>query len=148
MNPRLLLGLALILAAGSYAVLRVPRGIRNNNPGNLVDAGIPWRGLIGSDETGKAVFRTALEGIRAMYIDLRTGFERDREDTVREIITEWSATDREPYIKFISRFLGVGPDEPLELASVRVPLIKGITQFENGQQPYSDELINAAIAAA
>merc|ERR1711920_200619 len=29
---------------------RMPRGIRNNNPGNIKDFGIPWKGLVGKDD--------------------------------------------------------------------------------------------------
>jgi hypothetical protein len=142
-----ILGALVVAAIGGFLLSR-PRGIRNNNPGNLIDAGIPWRGLVGRDATGKAQFATAIDGLRAMYIDLRTGFQRDGEDTVREIITEWSATDREPYIAFVSNWLGVHPDTPLDLATVRVPLMKAITHFENGQQPYPDAMILRAIAEA
>jgi hypothetical protein len=128
-----------------------PRGIRNNNPGNLIDAGIPWRGLVGRDADGYAVFRTALEGIRAAYIDLRTGFHRDREDTVREIVTEWAPPTENPtarYIDHVARALGVGPDTPLVLERDRIPLLEAIFEFENGQQPYPRSLLEQAIAAA
>lgn len=146
-NRATIIGALAVAAIGAYLLSR-PRGIRNNNPGNLIDAGIPWRGLVGRDATGKAVFRTAIDGIRAAYIDLRTGFERDREDTVREIIMEWSATDQEPYIDFVSRWLGVHPDQRLDLASSAVPLLEAIFYFENGEQPYPEATILRAIAEA
>lgn len=145
-----LIWLGLLLALGAAVAVR-PRGIRNNNPGNIRDVGIKWRGLVGRDSAGYAVFASAVDGIRAMYIDLRTGFRRDGEDTIREIIAEWAPAHENPtsrYIEFISQRLGVGPDEVLELERVRVPLIESIIQFENGQQPYTRALINDAIAAA
>lgn len=142
-----ILGALLVAAIGGYLLSR-PRGIRNNNPGNLIDAGIPWRGLVGRDSTGKAKFATPLDGLRAMYIDLRTGFQRDREDTVREIIAEWSLTDQEPYMVFVADYLHVGLDTPLSLERDRIPLMEAITLFENGEQPYPVALFQRAIAEA
>lgn len=149
MNGKLI-WLGLLLALGAAVALR-PRGIRNNNPGNLMDVGIKWRGLIGRDSKGYAVFSSALEGIRAMYIDLRTGFRRDGEDTIREILNEYAPPSENPtdrYIDFVSQRLGVDPDQVLELSAVRVPLLEALIQFENGQQPYTRALLNDAIAAA
>lgn len=151
MTPRekLLLGvLGVVAATGGFMI---PRGIRNNNPGNLMDVGIKWRGLVGRDANGYAIFDRALNGIRAMYIDLRTGFVRDGEDTVREILTEYAPPNENPterYIDFVTGKLNVGPDEIMNLTQVRVPLLKALIEFENGRQPYTDEIINQAIAAA
>ena len=157
MDEKIVIGVALLVALFYSSSSRastgfVPRGIRNNNPGNLKDFGIKWRGLIGRDELGYCIFDSALNGIRAAYVDIRTGFTRDREDTVREIIEEWSpASDGNPtsnYIAFVARELGVTPDTPLVLENVRVPLLEAIFRFENGQQPYARTLIQQAIAAA
>lgn len=129
-----------------------PRSVRNNNPGNLRDFGIKWDGLIGRDAHGYAIFATPVKGARAMYIDLRTGFQRDGENTVREIITEWAPpSDNNPtdrYIEFLSRFLGVEPDQVLRLEDARIPLMQGIAQFEAGFQPYTRELYELAILEA
>jgi Na+-transporting NADH:ubiquinone oxidoreductase subunit NqrC len=124
-----------------------PRGIRNNNPGNLeYNPEIQWKGQIGSD--GRyAVFRTAREGIRAMMIDLHTGFVRDGENTIREIIAEWAppienATNA--YMSSVMRQTGYGIDEPLIWSSAVIPLAKAITLHENGKNPYPDAVFQAA----
>lgn len=145
-----LIGALVLAAIGGFWVWR-PAGIRNNNPGNLMDVGIEWRGLIGRDSKGRARFARPIDGLRAMYIDLRTGFVRDAEDTVREIITEWAPPPGNPtaaYIDFVSRALNVSPDQRLELASSRVPLLQAIIQFENGVQPYPVSMLERAIAEA
>ena len=126
------------------------RGIRNNNPGNIRDFGIKWNGLIGRDEGGYAIFDTAINGIRAMVIDLRTGFRRDGEDSVREIITEYAPPVENitsAYIDAVSKALDVGPDEVF--SESRMPeLITAIIYHENGRQPYPDAVIDQAIRAA
>ena len=42
-----------------------PRGVRNNNPGN-VRAGDDWQGMTGQDDKGFAVFARPEDGLRAM----------------------------------------------------------------------------------
>lgn len=131
---------------------RLPRGIRNNNPGNIRDFGIAWRGLVGRDDAKYAIFDTPINGIRAMVIDIRTGFVRDGEDTVREIISEWSPeADNNPtsnYIAFVANALGVSADTPLSFERDIEALVKAIIQFENGMQPYDDFTIREAIRQA
>lgn len=145
----LLIAGAVALAALAASSARAPRGIRNNNPGNMKDLGIPWRGMIGRDRDGFAVFERPEDGLRAMYIDLRTGFERDGENTVEKIIAEWSPdAQRAAYTKFVAGRLGVWPRQPLELRAVAPDLLEAITLFENGQNPYPRQLVELAIQAA
>lgn len=124
-----------------------PRGIRNNNPGNLefVES-IAWRGQIGSD--GRyAIFDSALDGIRAMMIDLHTGFVRDGENTIREIIAEWAPPNENltaAYMDSVRQQTGYGIDEPLSWHSAVIPLAKAITVHENGENPYTDSLFQDA----
>ena len=76
----------------------LPRGIRNNNPGNL-EWGDPWQGLKPrSQATDKrfAEFTTPAYGIRALartlitYYDKRKARDGSKIDTVREIIERWA----------------------------------------------------------
>lgn len=137
----------------------LPLGVRNHNPGNIRTRGTrngirgadPWRGLIAEDSAGYGIFDTPVNGIRALVIDLRTGFTRDGEDTVREIITEWAPpteNNTAAYIAAVARELGVGPDERLSFARDIGALVRAIIRHENGQQPYSTATIDAAVRAA
>lgn len=132
---------------------RAPRGIRNNNPGNLVITPDNWRGKIPVSENTDGRFEqfAAPEwGIRAMFIDIRGDIEQDGLNTVRKLITEY-APDHEnntaAYIASVSQQIGQGPDE-LILPGRYQLLIKSIIRHENGEQPYSDDLINRAMAMA
>lgn len=135
-----------------------PRGIRNHNPGNVRTRGTrngiggrdPWLGLIGEDLEGYGIFSTAELGIRAMVRDLLVGFERDGENTIREIITEWAPStenDTAAYIASVAKQTGFHPDQELALDALPA-LVRAIIRHENGQQPYSAEVIASAIARA
>ena len=72
----------------------LPRGIRNNNPGNL-EMGSPWQGLTKTPQDNRfCSFITPAYGIRALavtlitYHDKRKAKNGTRIDTVREVIDE------------------------------------------------------------
>lgn len=124
-----------------------PLGLRNRNPMNLRDAGIAWRGRIGANQ-GYVVFDSALNGIRAGMVNLHTYFTRDHRDTVRKIVTAWAPSHENPtdaYVQFVASRLGVAPDQRLSWHVHVIPLSRAIVHFENGRDPYSTSLYEAAL---
>lgn len=138
-------------AVASAVTGGMPRGLRNRNPGNLRHFdNIKWRGELAPDSDGYAVFDSYLNGLRAAFIDLHTGFVRDRENTVRKIITEWapaSENNTAAYIAAVARKLGVTADQELSFADSAVPLMRAIVYHENGQDPLSAGLYEDALRA-
>lgn len=134
-----------------------PRGIRNNNPGNIRTRGTrngiggadPWKGLVGEDDAGYGIFSEPLYGLRAMFRELGTGYARG-ERTIRQIISQWapsSENDTAAYIAAVSAGTGIPAD--LELTrSDFTAMVKAIIRHENGRQPYPDELLAQARALA
>ncbi|HCQ3021998.1 TPA: hypothetical protein OHP99_004980, partial [Escherichia coli] len=58
--------------------MKTPRGIRNNNPGNL-DKGSPWQGLAANpDEPRFCTFKDPVWGIRALAVTLITYHDKRR----------------------------------------------------------------------
>jgi len=120
-----------------------PRGIRNNNPGNIewiADAARRWRGMVNKD--GRyGVFDTPANGVRAIGGELRANFRRGQ-NTIREIIGEWappSENDTSSYMRAVAGALGLDPvtGVDLPLSSQRIPeLAAAIIHHENGVQPY------------
>lgn len=92
-----------------------PRGIRNNNPGNI-QAG-PFanaHGAIGTDGDF-AIFKSMQDGIRAS-IDLLHNYAARGYDTIRTIISRWapgSENDTAAYIADVAKKLGISPDQHL-----------------------------------
>lgn len=70
---------------------QLPRGLRNNNPLNIVKSGIPWRGKIanGTDPTFEQ-FSSLAYGVRAALLNLRGYITRHYVDTPLTIIHRWS----------------------------------------------------------
>lgn len=120
-----------------------PRGIRNNNPGNI-RWGDDWQGLVAkSRRTDKSFCQfTAPEyGIRAMIIILRNYQRRRGLNTVTGIINRWapsSENNTQAYINSVAQATGVAPDKPIDTTDSRfmVKLLQAIIRHENGVQPY------------
>lgn len=138
-----------IIAAGGGVAYVLTRGFRNNNPGNLMDAGIAWVGLTGHDEQGYATFDTLTHGIRAMGKDLLTKMGRGL-NTVRAIVTVYAPPSENPtdsYVNSVASEMGVGPDDTLTAGNL-YDLVSAMIYFENGQHASAADLsagVNAAL---
>ncbi len=115
----------------------LPRGIRNNNPGNIrwiSQAGRRWRGMERDDGGGYAVFDTMANGVRALGKQLLKYQERGL-DTVREIIATWapsSENDTGAYVGAVAAALQVSPDEKISVQARLADLAAAIIRHENG----------------
>lgn len=130
---------------------RAPRGIRNNNPGNLEYRGQEGASLEDHANPRFARFRTAEEGLAALAAQLRRYGQRGV-DTVGKIISKYAPSienDTPGYTGSVSRRLGVDSNTRLDLndPSVLQGLMGAIIQVENGRNPYSAEQIAAASGA-
>lgn len=157
------------LAGGVYLAMRsqdaappderVPRGIRNNNPGNI-EKGERWQGLAEdqSQDSRFAVFTDAVYGIRAMARVLNVYGTRDGLDglggpgidTITEIINRWAPdveNNTQAYIDAVANATGLDPETALQDEDYPA-LIAAMIQHENGLQPYPDSLIRQGIALA
>lgn len=141
------------VAGGGEASADGPRGVRNNNPGNLeASSSNPWVGQTGSD--GRfAKFETPEHGIRALGRNL-ISYQRQGIDTVDEIINRWAPpsdnNDTAAYIKSVCAQLGVKADQPLDASNPDTlqALCAAIIKHENGSQPYSNEQLSTGVSAA
>ena len=121
-----------------------PRGIRNNNPGNLRKNGISWQGLAPADQqTDPAFYVFSLPdyGVRAMARVLRTYYNSHGLRSIREIITRYApATENNTnaYTLAVAREVGMDPDyRILDLDAVLPRLVPAMIRHENGMQPYA-----------
>ncbi len=123
----------------------VPKGVRNNNPGNIrYVVGIPWKGQTGDDGTGYAVFDSAEDGVRALGHQLNTYMNRGL-TTVNAIISTWAPNNENntaAYIADVAGRLGVDPNQPLGADSIPA-LAQAIIIHENGYDPYGMDSIAA-----
>jgi hypothetical protein len=131
----------------------LPRGIRNNNPGNI-ERRDRWHGMAADQSADPrfAVFVSPEYGIRAMAVLLINYQRRYGLNTLRGIIGRWapsSENNTAAYVASVSRAVGIGPDEAIDnVASILPRLIPAIIQHENGMQPYPQRVINRGIDLA
>jgi hypothetical protein len=137
----------------------MPRGYRNNNPGNI-RVGDAWRGLADpalhtafqQREASFCVFREPEWGLRAMAYLLRR-YQRDHGlDTPRKIIARWApASDNNNVAAYASQVAGalaIGPDDFVDatLSSSLVTMVRAMARHENGDvPPYADVQYQAAL---
>jgi hypothetical protein len=125
--------------------------LRNFNPGNIRKDGTPWLGM--DPEGADPDFVTFIDpehGIRAMVKILRR-YKSYGIDTIHQAISRWAPAtenDTQAYIAAVCRDCSVSPDDVVDLDVIMPTLLKAIIQHENGQQPYTDQTINAGISLA
>jgi len=116
----------------------LPRGIRNNNPGNIVQSGIEWMGKVEYPTDSRfEQFTRMYYGLRALVRNLKSYYFDRGLKTVRDIITRWAPpteNDTLGYINFVAGYMGVTQDD---LILWNVPnvtnLVEAIVIKENGQ---------------
>ncbi|UUE08745.1 lysozyme [Dickeya zeae] len=128
-----------------------PRGIRNNNPGNLNFAGqagaLPEPGANGRF----AVFPSMDAGLSALHRQLQLYGQRGKQ-TVSDIIKTYAPAsdnnDTAGYIRTVSSKLGISPNQPLDFndKGVMARLMKAIVDQENGGGFVSLENISSVIS--
>ena len=133
----------------------VTRGVRNNNPFNLVYTDDAWEGKVDRDIEIEDIFErfdSPEAGIRAGAINVLTQFSRgyDTLATLLERLTPSETNPTEPYIKYVSDRMNIDPNEKLNLTEPAIlrGLSSAIIGFENANHAYGDELLDGALARA
>ena len=128
--------LAALVVAGGVAVAALPRGIRNNNPGNLRRTADKWLGLAAAQTDPEYFqFERPEFGLRAMGVVLLNYFERHKLNTVRAIVARYAPAHENPtdsYIDHVAARLRVGPDEPFDVRARLLALMRAMVIQENG----------------
>lgn len=128
-----------------------PRGIRNNNPGNI-RRGDHWRGLVSeSQRTDKAFcqFVSAEYGIRAMMIILNHYHTQHGLNTLDGIIHRWAPPEEnntQAYIDGVSTVTGIPAHQHIDVTdgTTMLKLVRAIIVHENGFQPYGADVLKRA----
>ena len=123
-----------------------PRGIRNNNPGNIRWSTIEWNGLVSADQRTDpdfCQFVSPYYGLRALALNVHSYFARHGLKTVRGIITRWAPpeeNDTHAYINCIAERMQVSADQDISLDDWLTlhNLVSAITTEENGLGPLPD----------
>lgn len=138
-----------------------PRGIRNNNPGNLdYHDGATWRGLANPPyelrEDGSrgrfCAFKTPFFGLRALCKVLLTYQSKHGLRTIRQMIERWAPTtenDTDAYVKRVAKHIGLPADMKIVFdRAVLALMAQAIARHENGGEFYDVALYVQAADAA
>lgn len=116
----------------------LPRGLRNNNPANLVKTGIQWKGKIpDSTDSRFEQFRELKYGIRALYRQIKTDLQ-DRDMTLSQFINKFAPSfenNTNKYIEFLQNATGFHPNSKVSLNNDNIKRIaRAIITIENGSK--------------
>ncbi|MHB8915608.1 MAG: hypothetical protein ACYC4K_07320 [Thiobacillus sp.] len=111
-----------------------PRGVRNNNLGNIKDSAFARsHGSTGADSGGFAIFKSVTDGTRAEDALIKSYLERHF-DTIKKFITRYAPSSENntgAYIAAVSKQMGMGADSVLTGANIAA-LRNAIFTHENG----------------
>jgi len=134
------------------------RGIRNNNPMNIIKSSNKWEGKTVFEPLDSKFeqFTAAEYGIRAGVKLLLTYSTHYRLDTVRLLISRFAPAEEignptDNYIDYVANYMNVDPDKELDVDDYKTmkSLVEGIIRFENrGVMPYSENTLRNALKMA
>lgn len=114
----------------------LPRGIRNNNPGNLIITSIKWNGKVPIAENKDGKFEQFYElryGIRALMRDIYSDYNRGL-NNVTDLISEFAPNfenDTQAYINSVISDIGTNFISEMT-ESQMIAICKAIIKVENG----------------
>jgi len=121
--------------------MALPRGYRNNNPGNIRISSENWQGEIRpSQDSEFKQFKSMGYGFRAMLKLLRNYIRLHECDTIEKIISRWAPKNENntsAYINHVSQRTGIPAGQPIS-QNDREKLINiayAIAYHENGSAP-------------
>lgn len=117
----------------------VPRGISNNNPGNIrINKANDWKGQVPEVNNLDGEFEQFYQlrwGLRALMVLLRN-YIKGGDDTVQDIMSRWAPSHENPtsaYVNFVTRKTGFSKNQTLSPTKpVVTRLAWAIVLFENG----------------
>lgn len=118
-----------------------PRGVRNNNPGNIIKSSEAWQGKIPHDLNTDGHFEqfySYTDGVRALVLQLRTDIATHGRDTIRKLLNKYAPSfenNTEAYIQKVAKEAGKTPDQQLSAdAGTLRQIATLIIEVENGLQ--------------
>lgn len=115
-----------------------PRGLRNNNPGNIRKNNITYQGeVVPSKDEAFKQFTTMVYGYRAMFVVLHTYQRKYGINTISDMIIRYAPAIENhttEYIRAVSEASGVPATSHITTtnADVMIPIVAAMSRVENG----------------
>lgn len=124
----------------------LPRGLRNNNPGNIRINNDLYQGEVRpSHDNEFKQFQTMAYGYRAIYRTLLTYYRIYRLETIRQMISRWAPPEEnktDAYIKAVSDYAGIPADDFISFDREQmIRIVAGMSKVENGRIANMSDLI-------
>ncbi|MEY8486478.1 structural protein P5 [uncultured Parabacteroides sp.] len=124
----------------------LPRGLRNNNPGNIRINNDLFQGEVrpSRDKEFKQ-FKNMAYGYRAIFRTLLTYYRIYRLETIRQMISRWAPPKEnktEAYIKAVSDYSGIAADDFISFNREQmIRIVAGMSRVENGREADMSDVI-------
>lgn len=124
----------------------LPRGLRNNNPGNIRINNDLFQGEVrpSKDKSFKQ-FETMAYGYRAMFKILSNYYRKYSLTTIRKIIGRWAPENENntsAYVSLVSSYAGIGPDDLISFDREQmIRIVAGMSKVENGREAEMSDVI-------
>ncbi|WP_270633496.1 structural protein P5 [Parabacteroides goldsteinii] len=124
----------------------LPRGLRNNNPGNIRRNSDVFQGEINpSRDKEFKQFKNMAYGYRAMYKILSNYYNKYRLNTIRKMISRWAPENENntaAYVSLVSSYSGIGPDDLISFDREQmIRIVAGMSRVENGIETIMSDVI-------
>ena len=123
-----------------------PRGLRNNNPGNIRQSSVRYTGEVQPSKEGAfKQFQSMEYGYRAMFVLLHTYARKYGIDTIEKMISRYAPANEnhtQAYIDAVSEWSGVPATSHLTTtnAEVMIPIVAAMSRVENGVEAVMAEV--------
>ena len=124
----------------------LPRGLRNNNPGNIRKNSDVFQGEKTSSDKEFKQFKSMAYGYRAIFKILSNYYRNYKLDTIRKMISRWAPENEnntDAYIKAVSDYAGIPADVPINVndREQMIRIVAGMSKVENGREADMSDVI-------
>lgn len=124
----------------------LPRGLRNNNPGNIRKNSDVFQGEKTSSDREFKQFKSMAYGYRAIFKILSNYGRNYHLKTIRQMIGRWAPeneNDTEAYIKAVADYSCIPADDPIDIndREQMIRIVAGMSKVENGREADMSDVI-------
>lgn len=115
---------------------KIPRGIKNHNPGNIRISSTNWQGEVPGEDEVFETYASPVFGLRAIGVLFLNYQKRYGLKTIRDLINRYappSENDTDAYVTLVAGRVGVFPDTPIVVADHLRSLLPAIVRQEVGK---------------
>ncbi len=124
----------------------LPRGLRNNNPGNIRRNSDVFQGEVNpSRDKDFKQFKSMAYGYRAVFKILSNYHRVYKLTTIRKMISRWAPENENntaAYVSLVSSYSGIGPDDLLNFDREQmIRIVAGMSKVENGREAVMSDVV-------